>query len=87
MFKGMGLALGKLDEFAVRYAGLGPMRREMVSIELEEAVPKMRITTDDDMFAAFATEFEIVHRSPEKINKVIGSEVAHTSGGRSGKSG
>ena len=36
MFQGMSLALGKFDEFAVSYAGFGPMCRKMVSVELEE---------------------------------------------------
>ena len=47
----------------------------------------MRITADNDMFAAFATEFEFVHSAPEKIEGVNGSEVTHSSGGRRGNSG
>ena len=87
MFEGMCLALGDFDQFAVGYAGFGPMRREMVGIELEETVSHMGITADDDMFTAFATEFEIVHGAPEEFDGSNGSEIAHTSGGRSGKSG
>ena len=87
VLKSVRLALGKFDEFAVRYAGFGPMRREMVGIELEKAVAQMGITADDHMFAAFATEFEFVHSAPEKIEGVNGSEVAHSSGGRRGNSG
>ena len=87
MFEGMSLTLGDFDKFTVGYTGFGPMCREMVGIELEEAVAHMRITADDDMFATFATEFEIIHGTPEEFDGSNGSEIAHTSGWRSRKSG
>ena len=34
VFEGMRLALGLFDEFAICYAGIGPVCREMVGIEL-----------------------------------------------------
>ena len=37
VFKGMGLALGFFDEFAVRDTGFGPVFREVVGIEFVEA--------------------------------------------------
>ena len=87
VLKGVGLALGDFDKFAICYAGFRPMCRKMVSIKLEKAVSHMRITADDNMFAAFATELEIVHGTPEEFDRGNGSKIAHTSGRRSGKSG
>ena len=37
VLKGMGLALGFFDEFAVRDTGFGPVFREVVGIEFVEA--------------------------------------------------
>jgi hypothetical protein len=87
MLKSMGLALGYFDEFAVGDTGIGPMGREMIGIELKETVAQAGHTTNDNMFAAFATFFEIIHGSPEEIDIGNGSEIAHASGRRSGNSG
>ena len=37
MLKGMGLALGFFDEFAIRNTGFGPVLREVIGIEFVEA--------------------------------------------------
>ena len=42
MLQSVGLALGLLDEFTIRYAGCRPGLREMVGIELEKASPRAR---------------------------------------------
>ena len=86
VFKGVSYTLGGFDEFAICDAGIGPMGREMVGIELEETVSEAGHTANDDMFAALATYFEIVHRSPEEIDIGNGSEIAHAPSRRSGNS-
>ena len=86
VFEGMSYTLGGFDEFAIRYASGRPCLGEMVSVELEETVSEVRHTADDDMFAAFAAYFEIVHRSPEEIDIGNGSEIAHSTRRASGNS-
>ena len=63
VFKGMCLALGLLNEFAVGYTGCRPCLREMVGIELEKAV-SIRHAADNDVLFVTATCFDGVHRAP-----------------------
>jgi hypothetical protein len=86
VFEGMSYTLGGFDEFAIGYASGRPMGREMVGIELEETVSEAGHTADDDMLAALAAYFEIVHRSPEEIDIGNGSEIAHSTRRASGNS-
>ena len=86
VLESVGYTLGGFDEFAIGYASGRPVGREMVGVELEEAVSEAGHTADDDMFAAFAAYFEIVHRSPEEIDIGNGSEIAHSTRRASGNS-
>jgi len=85
MFQSMGTTLGEFDVFAVRYAGLGPGLGEVVGIELEHA-GTMGTTTDNNMFAAFAALFEIIHSAPEGVVASNRHKIAHSFGvNRSGR--
>ena len=86
VFESMSYTLGGFDEFAIGYASGRPVGREMVGVELEETVPEAGHTADDDMFAAFAAYFEIVHRSPEEIDIGNGPKIAHSTRRASGNS-
>ena len=86
VFEGMSYTLGGFDEFAICDASGRPMGREMVGVELEETVSEAGHTTDDDMFAALAAYFEIVHRSPEEIDIGNGPKIAHSTRRTSGNS-
>ena len=76
VFKGMGLALGFFDEFAVRDTGFGPVFREVVSIEFVEAQMMAR-GADNDAFTAFVSVFLRVHGSGEVCKERIEREIAH----------
>ena len=59
MLKCVCSALRLFDEVAVGYASFGPVRREMVGIDLEEAASKGSAASND-VFLAEATFFESV---------------------------
>ena len=63
MLECMSLALGFFDEFAVGYAGCGPVFREMVGIEFEESGAETRGSYDDAFFAGLAF-FDHIHGTP-----------------------
>ena len=83
MLQSVGLALGLLDEFAIRYAGCRPGLREMVGIELEKAV-SIRHSTDNDVLFVTATCFDGIHRAPVGFVEGYRHKIAHSSGARCG---
>ena len=83
MFECVGLALGFFDEFAVFDAGSGPMRREMVGVELENGVFGACITADDDVFFVFAAFSLVIYGSTVRSDGVNKHEIAYASGRRS----
>jgi hypothetical protein len=83
VFERVSLALGFFDEFAVFDAGCGPMRREMVGIELENGVFGARITAYDNMFFVFAAFFLVIYGSTVRSNGINEHEIAYASCGRS----
>ena len=83
VFEGMRLALGLFDEFAICYTGIGPVCREMVDIELVKAGTETR-GADNDVFATFSAEGEVVHGSADIIEAFTEREIAHTFGVRRG---
>ncbi len=83
MLQGVGLALGLLDEFAIRYAGCRPGLREMVGIELEKALG-VGHSTDNDVLFVTATFFDGVHRAPVIFITDNRHKIAHSSGARRG---
>ena len=83
VFECVGLALGFFDEFAVFDAGSGPMRREMVGIELENGVFSARITAYDDMFFVFSAFSLVIYGSTVRSDGIYEHKIAYTSGGRS----
>ncbi len=87
VFEGVCLALGFFDEFAVFDTGSGPMRREMVGVELENGVFSARITAYDDVFFVFAAFFLEVHGSKEEIDVFHALKIAYASCGRSRNGG
>ena len=77
VFEGVSLSLRLFDEFAVCYAGFGPMGRKMVGVEFEE--PRTEAGgADDDAFFAGASFFPRVHRTPQGFHSHAGMEVVHT---------
>ena len=83
MFECVGLALGFFDEFAVFNAGSGPMRREMVGVELENGVFSACITAYDDMFFVFAAFSLVIYGSTVRSDGIYEHKIAYASGGRS----
>ena len=83
MLQGMGLALGLLDEFTIRYAGCRPGLREMVGIELEKAL-SIRHPADNDVLFVSATCFDGVHRAPVGFVEGYRHKIAHSPGARCG---
>ena len=83
MLKGMGLALGKFDEFTVCYASSRPVRRKMVSIEFVQTFTEAR-RAHDDAFAALTSYFDGIHRSTEGIKAISETKIAHAFGVRRG---
>ena len=83
MFECVCLALGFFDEFAVFDAGSGPMRREMVGIELENGVFGTCITADDDVFFVFTAFSLVIYGSTVRSDGIYEHEIAYASGGRS----
>ena len=83
MLQSVGLALGLLDEFAIRYAGCRPGLREMVGIELEKAVG-VGHSTDNDVLFVTATCFDGVHRAPVGFVEGYRHKIAHSPGARCG---
>ena len=83
MLQSVGLALGLLDEFAIRYAGCRPGLREMVGIELEKAV-SIRHSTDNDVLFVTATCFDGIHCAPVGFAEGYRHKIAHSSGARCG---
>ena len=83
VFECVRLALGFFDEFAVFDAGCGPMRREMVGVELENGVFGACITADDDVFFVFAAFFLEVCGSTVRSDGVNKHKIAYASGRRS----
>ena len=79
VLKGVGLALGFFDEFAVGYAGCRPSLGKVVGVELEDFV-LTRIAAYDDMFAAFIAVFDVVHGTTEVFDAHGGLEVAYSTG-------
>ena len=79
VLKGMGTALRHFDDFAVGYAGSRPGLGEMVGIELKHA-GTLGTMTDNDMFAAFAAFFEVIHGAPEGFIEFAGHKIAHSLG-------
>ena len=79
VLKGVGLALGFFDEFAVSYAGSRPSLWEMVGVELEDFVITW-ITTNDNVFAAFIAVFDVIHGTTEVFDAHDGLEVAYSTG-------
>ena len=79
VLKGMGSALRHFDDLAVGYAGSRPCLGEMVGIELKQsrAVGTM---TDNDVFAAFASFFEVIHGAPEVFDALNRHKIAHSLG-------
>ena len=53
----VGLSLSKFDEFAVGLTSVGPMGREMVSVEFVQS-QMMSGRAHDDACAAFLTGFD-----------------------------
>ena len=83
VFESVRLALGFFDEFAVFNAGSGPMRREMVGVELENGVFGACITADDDVFFVFAAFSLVIYGSTVRSNGIYEHKIAYASGGRS----
>ena len=83
VLKSMGLALGLLDEFTIRYAGSRPSLGEMVGIELEKAFG-VRHSADHDVFFVTAAFFDHIHCSPEGFVEGYRHKIAHASGARCG---
>ena len=83
MFECVGLALGFFDEFAVFDAGSGPMRREMVGVELENGVFGACITADDDVFFVFAAFSLVIYGSTVRSDGIYEHKIAYASCGRS----
>ena len=83
MLQSVGLALGLLDEFAIRYAGSRPGLREMVGIELEKAL-SIRHSADNDVLFVSATCFDGIHRAPVGFVEGYRHKIAHSSGARRG---
>ena len=83
MLQSVGLALGLLDEFAIRYAGCRPGLREMVGIELEKAL-SIRHPADNDVLFVTATCFDGIHRAPVGFVEGYRHKIAHSSGARCG---
>ena len=79
VLKGVGSALGFFDEFAVGYAGCRPCLGEMVGIELEDFV-LARIAAHDNMFAVFATFFDVIHGTAEVFDAHCGFKVTYSTG-------
>ena len=83
MLQSVGLALGLLDEFTIRYAGCRPGLREMVGIELEKALG-IRHSADNDVLFVTATCFDGVHCAPVGFVEGYRHKIAHSSGARCG---
>ena len=83
VLKGMGIALGLLDEFAVGYTGCRPVRREVVGIELEESF-RIGHAADNDVFAVVLPFFDGVHRSPIGFEEFYRHEITHATCSRRG---
>ena len=83
MLQGMGLALGLLDEFTIRYAGCRPGLWKMVGIELEKAVGVGHSANNDVLFVS-ATCFDGIHRAPVGFVEGYRHKIAHSSGARCG---
>ena len=83
VFECVRLTLGFFDEFAVFDAGSGPMRREMVGVELENGVFGACITADDDVFFVFAAFSLVIYGSTVRSNGIYEHKIAYASGGRS----
>jgi hypothetical protein len=79
VLKGVGSALGFFDEFAVGYTSSRPCLGKMVGIELEDFV-LARIAAHDNMFAVFATFFDVIHGTTEVFDAHGGLEVAYSTG-------
>ena len=83
MLQGVGLALGLLDEFTIRYASCRPGLREMVGIELEKALGVGHSANNDVLFVT-ATCFDGVHCAPVGFVEGYRHKIAHSSGARCG---
>ena len=69
VLEGMCPALRLFDEFAVGDTGGRPAGREMVCVQLEEAVAEARKAYNDAFFV-FLALFDGVHRSPEVLDVI-----------------
>lgn len=79
VLKGMGTALRHFDDFAVGDAGSRPCLGEMVGIELKQS-GTLGTMTDNDVFAAFAAFFEVIHGAPEVFDALNRHKIAHSLG-------
>ena len=83
VFECVCLALGFFDEFTVFNAGSGPMRREMVGVELENGVFGACITAYDDVFFVFAAFSLVIYGSTVRSDGIYEHKIAYASCGRS----
>lgn len=78
VLKGVGLALGFFDKFAVGHTGCGPFFREMEGIELEEAFVEAGMACDDT-YLVLTAEFLFVQRAYIRVEAGTQVEVPHAS--------
>ena len=79
MFEGMSASLGQFDDLTVGYAGLGPGLGEVVGIELKHA-GTLGTLAHNNVFAAFLTDFEVIHGAREGLEGFTRHKIAHPLG-------
>ena len=79
MFEGMSASLGQFDDLTVGYAGLGPGLGKVVGIELKHA-GTLGTLAHNNVFAAFLTDFEVIHGAREGLEGFARHEIAHPFG-------
>ena len=79
VFQGVSTALCEFDDLTVSLTGSRPSLGEMVGVELKQAGTMGRMA-DDDVFAAFLTDFEFIHGSPEVLDTFRRHEITHPFG-------